>query len=105
MLFLDKLAAHCHTHPQKTALEFLGAAGSQKITYGELESTVQSRMAYLASLGLEPGDRAALYLPTCLEFIYLHLAAMRLGAVSLPLNPRFPSMELAYFLSDSEAKL
>jgi malonyl-CoA/methylmalonyl-CoA synthetase len=62
-------------------------------------------MRYLRDLGLKPGDRVALQLPKCLEFIYLHLAALHLGAISLPLNPSYPPDELSYFLSDSGASI
>jgi malonyl-CoA/methylmalonyl-CoA synthetase len=53
----------------------------------------------------EPGDRIALQLSKCLEFILLHLATLKLGAISLPLNLAYPADELKYFLEDSGAKL
>ncbi len=62
-------------------------------------------MAYLQALGVQSGDRVALQLPKCLPFIYLHLAIMRLGAITLPLNPGYPQSELTYFLKDSGASL
>ena len=105
MLFLTKLRRQCQATPDKLALEFTHPDNTRQISYGQLEVTVQHTIAYLQSLGVEAGDRIALQLPKCLEFIYLHLAVMRLGAISLPLNPAFPATELSYFLSDSEAKL
>src|SRR5690606_34414871 len=68
-------------------------------------ATVQRTMAYLRSLDVQAGDRVALQLPKCLPFIYLHLAIMRLGAITLPLNPAYPEAELHYFLEDSGAKV
>lgn len=103
MRFLARLLAHCEERPEKVALSF--ADGRSPITYGALENTIQKTMAYLQQLGVQPGDRVALQLPKCLPFIYLHLAVMRLGAISLPLNPAYPPDELAYFLGDAEVRL
>ncbi len=105
MLFLEALQRTCHRQPDKVALECLEAGGTLRVRYGQLEATVGRAVAFLKSRGVGPGDRVALQLPKGLAFIYLHLAAMRLGAVSLPLNPGFPTAELDYYLRDSEAKL
>ncbi len=107
MTFLTRLMDNCLTDTGKVALELVadGAAPGRQVTYGELEERVAQSMGYLLAQGVEPGDRIALQLPKCLPFIYLHLAIMRLGAISLPLNPAYPARELAYFLQDAEAKL
>ncbi len=86
-------------------MEFIQPQRSQLVSYSQLETTVQQTIGWLRSLGVQPGDRVALQLPKCLPFIYLHLAVMRLGAISLPLNPDYPQRELAYFLTDSGASL
>jgi malonyl-CoA/methylmalonyl-CoA synthetase len=105
MLFLTTLSQNCQTHAEKTAIEFIHPDGIEKISYGQLECTVQQTMDHLMRLGVQAGDRVALQLPKCLPFIYLHLAIMRLGAITLPLNPGYPLRELSYFLNDSEARL
>ena len=107
MTFLTRLTDNCRTDTGKVALEFVaeGSGPGRQVTYGELEERVAQSMGYLLAQGVEPGDRIALQLPKCLPFIYLHLAIMRLGAISLPLNPAYPARELAYFLQDAEAKL
>ena len=105
-MFLDTLLDNCATHADKTAIELLGEDGSATIvTYRQLEANVTRAMHYLTTLGVQPGDRVALQLPKCLSFVYLHLAAVRLGAISLPLNPAYPAQELQYYLADSEASL
>ncbi len=105
MLFLNQFCSNCETHAQKVAIEFLHENMTEIVTYGELEETIQRTMGYLQRLGVQPGDRVALQLPKCLPFIHLHFAIMRLGAVTLPLNPAYPMRELSYFLNDSEATL
>jgi malonyl-CoA/methylmalonyl-CoA synthetase len=105
MLFLDRLFQNIDTYPDKVALEFIQARGIRTVSYQDLGQQVTQVAAYLQHLGVGAGDRVAIQLSKSLEFIYLHLAAMRLGAISLPLNPAFPAGELEYFLSDSEAKV
>ncbi len=101
-MFLDAIASHCQAQPQKTALQFLG---DEPIRYARLAETTNRTAHYLHSLGVERGDRIAVQLPKCLPFIYLHLAALQIGAVFLPLNPAYPPAELQYFLADSGASL
>lgn len=105
MTFLQRLDENCGRFADKPALEFIGDGETTTVTYGELEQAVRQAMAFLSAKGVEPGDRVALQLPKCLPFIYLHLATMRLGAISLPLNPGYPAHELSYFLGDAEAKI
>ncbi|MFN3983107.1 MAG: AMP-binding protein, partial [Caldilinea sp.] len=106
-MFLDRLSHHCLVAPNKTAIELLDAysATAQHISYSQLESTVLQTMAMLCSKGVQPGDRVAIQLRKGLPFVYLHLAVMRLGAISLPLNTGYSAHELAYFLQDSGACL
>ena len=105
MTFLERLEQNCVRYAAKTALEFMDDGGTvTAVSYAELEQTTRQTMAYLQNLGVAAGDRIALQLPKCLPFIYLHLAVMRLGAISLPLNPGYPAHELRYFLQDAAAR-
>jgi len=106
-MFLETIQHFSLHQPNKVAIEFVDEhfARASRVRYGELEQTVLRTMAMLGVRGGAPGDRVAIQLPKCLPFIYLHLAVMRLGAVSLPLNTGYPARELAYFLSDAGARL
>ena len=59
--------------------------------------------ASFSSLGIEAGDRIALILPPCPEFVMALFAAAKLGAVVVPLNPHLTKPELQYMLRHSEA--
>jgi len=104
MSFLNAFTDNVHKYPDKVALEFIDPP-LQHFTYAELDDLVNRTEGYLQNLGLQPGDRVALQLSKCLEFILLHLATVRLGAITLPLNLAYPPDELKYFLEDSGAKL
>ena len=85
----------------KTAIRF----EDRVLSYQDLGQHTGRSAAALQELGISKGDRVALILPKGLEFIELHLAALALGAVVLPLNPGYRPEEIAYFLFDSETNL
>src|SRR4029453_19602873 len=66
------------------ALAFLG----RTTTYRRLASAVDLFAGSLAELGVRRGDRVALVLPNCPEFVIAFFAALRLGAVVVPLDPQ-----------------
>ena len=79
------------------------AFGEQRLTYGQVDQQAAALAAALHELGIEAGDRIALTLPNWPEFIVSAFAAAKLGAVIVPLNPRFTSPELQYALRHSES--
>ncbi|HXD12475.1 MAG TPA: AMP-binding protein [Anaerolineales bacterium] len=104
MSFLKNFDENVRKYPDKVALEFIDQP-LQRITYAELDEQVNRTARYLQRLGLQPGDRVALQLSKCIEFILLHLATIRAGGITLPLNLAYPPDELKYFLEDSGAIL
>ncbi|MBI5441173.1 MAG: AMP-binding protein [Deltaproteobacteria bacterium] len=77
----------------------------EAITFAQLPQRVARYAASLARLGVTPGDRVAIQLGKCKEFVFLHLANLSLGGVTLPLNSDYKPEEVQYFLSDSGAAL
>jgi fatty-acyl-CoA synthase len=77
--------------------------GSRQCTYGEVLSRSEALAASLYELGIEAGDRVALTLPNWPEFVIAAFAASRLGAIIVPLNPKYTTPELQYMLRHSEA--
>ncbi len=73
-------------------------------TYGALKEASDRFANVLRAQGIGPGDRVAVLLPQAAEVMITHFAAMKLGAVSLPLFTLFGTEALAYRLSDSGAK-
>lgn len=73
------------------------------LTYAEVDGQSDALAAALANLGVERGDRVALVLPSCPEFVISVFAVAKLGAVVVPLNPRQPASEIQYMLRHSEA--
>ena len=101
MNLINELLENKYDRFLKTALRF----NDRVLTYGDLHQQVKRSAETLQGLGIARGDRVALLLPKGLEFIELHLAALALGGVVLPLNPAYRPEEIAYFLFDSETNL
>jgi len=104
MSFLNVFTENVRKFPDKVALNFLDPP-IQRVTFKELDALINQAARYLLDLGVKPGDRVAVQLTKSIEFILLHLATLRLGAISLPLNLAYPSDELKYFLKDSGTKV
>jgi long-chain acyl-CoA synthetase len=77
----------------------------QPITYGELDRLVETIAANLAADGVIHGDRVALFLGNCWEFLAVVLACARLGAITVPVGTRQKADELHFMLANSGAKI
>jgi long-chain acyl-CoA synthetase len=75
------------------------------ITYRELDGLVGALAANLAAIGVGHGDRIALFLGNCWEFLAVLLACSRLGAITVPIGTRQKSEELQFLLNDCTAKV
>jgi fatty-acyl-CoA synthase len=87
--------------PEKIAIVFEG----REITYRELHMRSNSASCWLQSIGIEKGDRVAVLLENCPEFIELYLACSRLGAIFVPMNFRLASPEVDYLIKHSRPRL
>lgn len=88
-------------HPDKAAILFQGTG----ITYRELHQRANRVSCWLQSLGIEKGDRVAIMMKNCPEFMGLYLACARLGAIFVPLNFRLTGRELEYILKNSRPRV
>jgi long-chain acyl-CoA synthetase len=87
---LDDLAEAAAERPDAPALLFKG----RTVTHGELERRSDAFAAALAGLGVAKGDRVALLLPNCPQFLIAELGAWKAGAILVPLNPIYSEQEL-----------
>lgn len=77
--------------------------GATRLTYAELEATVDRTAAAIAAAGLVKGDRLALLCHNCWQFAVLDFAAARVGVVLVPINFMLGADEIAYILAQSRA--
>jgi len=97
----EHLREWARRQPEKAACIFYG----REISYGELDDLSDRFAALLHEHGVRPGDRIAVFLPNCPQFILAFFAILKLGAVHVPVNPLFREAELAYELNDIGAKV
>jgi len=108
---MDQTLAHLFNQTalrvrSKEAIFFVrkGTFESQ-ITYSHL-CQISNRVAQrLMEMGLKKGERVILFMPKCVEQVFLHLGIQKIGAVSVILNPGFKRNEMDYFLKDTDAKI
>ncbi len=75
-----------------------------KLTYKELNDQTNRLANALTAMGVQKGDRVALYLPNCPQYLISYYAALKLGAIVAPNNPMYVPRELAFQLNDSGAE-
>lgn len=79
--------------------------GGDTLNFAALEREVARLAAWLRARGIAAGDRVASWLPKTLTTCLLPLAAPRIGAVHVPINPVLKRAQAAYILADSRARL
>ena len=87
-------------HAAKTAL----VVGGRAYTYGELDRLSSTLAAGLAERGVARGDRVAILLRNCAEFVITDLAIFKLGAVKVPLNELLSPSDVSYMIGHSGAR-
>ena len=94
------------TRPDAPAAVFRGEDGERRqITFTELSKRVTRLAEALAALGVEAGDRVAIYLPMSPEVAVASHACAHIGAVQVPIFSGFAAPAVAQRLIDSEAKV
>jgi long-chain acyl-CoA synthetase len=96
---VDLLRQRVRERPDAIALRFEGATTS----FGALLEQAEAFGRALEQRGVRPGDRVAIVLPNCPQFVVAELGAWLAGAIVAPVNPTYPDEELAGLLSRAGA--
>ena len=86
--------------PDHIAITYYGT----DITYRELDRLINKVACGLMDAGVKKGDRVALHMQNCPEFVVSYFGAQRAGAIAVPFNPMFKQAELEYELNDCGAE-
>jgi len=78
---------------------------NSKITYLELKQRLLGLVEYFKKKKLKKGDKIAVLLPNCVEFVYCYLACMVGGYIIIPINHKINLKERNFFLSKLNPKL
>ena len=77
--------------------------GDQRILFSEVPSLVAAASASLIALGVEHGDRVAIWAPNHPQWIIAALAIQSVGGALVPINTRYRGNEASYILTKSGA--
>ena len=100
MNLYETLAATGHA-----AAPFLETAEGGVIRYRDLDGETARLANALVARGVKPGDRVLVQVEKSPRALLLYLAALRAGAVFLPLNTGYTREEAAYFVGDAQPSL
>ncbi|HZI81924.1 MAG TPA: AMP-binding protein [Vicinamibacterales bacterium] len=98
---LDYLAALAADHGDKPALLFKGAT----VSYARLAAESDAFGAALAAMGIRKGDRVALLLPNCPQFLVAEFGVWKAGGIVVALNPTYSERELEQALDSTRASV
>ncbi|MBD0021383.1 AMP-binding protein [Gordonia pseudamarae] len=97
----DYLDDYARQTPDKTAF----VDHRREITYAQLRDEVDRCALGLLELGVRPGDVVSFQIPNWIEWVVVHYAASRIGAVSNPLIPIYREREVAFMIRLAESKV
>jgi long-chain acyl-CoA synthetase len=97
---LDYLERLARDHGTRAALLFKGAT----VSYRQLEDESNAFAAALFALGVRKGDRVALLLPNCPQFLIAEFGAWKAGAIVVALNPTYSEREIEQALDATRAE-
>ncbi len=95
------IAAAARQHPQSIAIQEEGT----QLSYAALDALRIEAARALISVGIQAGDRVALWAPNCHEWVAAALGIHSSGAILVPINTRMKGTEAADILEQSGARL
>jgi long-chain acyl-CoA synthetase len=87
--------------PDRLAVVFF----NYKLTYRQLKDRADSFAAFLKMLGVSKGDRVAIDLPNCPQYIIAFQAINKIGAVVTQISPTYFEVEIGRIIDDSKPKV
>ena len=75
-----------------------------EITWGEFQKRSNRFANFLLSRGIKKGEKVAILLMNCLEWLPIYFGILRAGGIAVPLNFRYTADEIAYCLDKADAE-
>lgn len=99
--FLEESA---RKYPESIATIMPGKFGDTKLTYRELDELANRLANALVDLGVKKGDRVALYVPNCPQFIIGYYAILKAGGAVVATSTLYSPREVEHQFNDSGAE-
>lgn len=102
MNLIECFAPSLHGRAAKTALYWQ----DRSYTFGDLDQASDRVASTLINRHhIQPGDRLSMYLGNCPELIVFYLAALKIGAIVVPMNVLYRNRELSHLIADAGSRL
>ena len=75
------------------------------LTYRQLHDGSRRVALKFQERGIRAGDRVAIYSENRQGFVFAYLAALRMGAIAVPINVLYRASDLSHVLSDAQPSL
>lgn len=76
----------------------------RQLTYEQLNLRTNKLANALLKLKLKKGDKIAIMLYNCIEYVEIYCAIAKIGLIAVPINWRLDSKNIEYILNNSDAK-
>lgn len=76
----------------------------RNLTWKEMDESVDKFAQFLVEKEVKKGDRIALFMQNCPQYIIAHYGIQRLGGIVVPLNPMYKESELEYLINEAKIK-
>ncbi len=99
-LLSELISRSADRHPDAVALTY----GKRSMSYESLQLAIAGFVSGIVGLGLQRGERIAIYLEKRLETVVASFGAAAAGCVFVPLNPLLKAAQVAYILRDCNVR-
>ncbi len=91
------------TWKEYSLIEASSESYRREITWGEFDKKANRFANFLLSRGIKKGDKVAILLMNCLEWLPIYFGTLKAGALAVPMNYRYTAEEIKYCLDLSES--
>jgi fatty-acyl-CoA synthase len=99
LLLGELIARNARKFPDREAVIY----GDTRLTYREFNARINRLAHALMDMGIKKGEKVAILLFNCNQYLEAYLALGKIGAIAVPLNFRLHTEELTYIINDADA--
>jgi fatty-acyl-CoA synthase len=87
--------------PNKPAYLFMG----RPLSFGELKRQAEAIAGWLQQVGVQAGERVAIFMQNCPQYAAAYYGILRANAVVVPVNPMNRAEEFKHFITDPQTRV
>lgn len=99
------ISKNAEKHPYKSAVGFKNKEGWKELSWKKFSEIIYKTANALKNNGVEENDKVAIYADNSAEWLIFDLAAMSIGAITVPIYSTNNAEQAEYIISDSQAKI